>query len=118
MQGHRIERVSQMIQEKLGILLLRRVKDPAVQGVTITEVRVSGDLAVAKVWFAASDDDLDRVRDGLKRVAPYLRRELGTSLRIKRTPELRFYRDEAVETAGRVESILRDLDAGEVGEEP
>ena len=111
MEGHRVERISHLLQEKLGLLLLRRVKDPAVQGVTITAVRVSGDLSVAKVYFTARPEEVERAAKGLERAAPFLRRQLGETLRLRKIPELRFVRDEVIEQGERIDAILRELES-------
>ena len=84
MQGQRSERVAELIRQELGMLLLRRVKDPSVSGVTITDVRVTHDLSTATAFFAAGDSEADKIRTGLTRASSFLRRELGAKLRLKR----------------------------------
>lgn len=110
MQGQRSERVAQLLKQELGELFLRRVKDPIVSGVTITDIQVTNDLSIAKVYFAAEDEaSAKKIKDGLTRTAPFLRRELGKKLRLKRTPELRFLRDEALEHGTHIDTILREI---------
>lgn len=116
MEGYRSEKIAQLIREQLGLLLIRRVKDPAVQGVTITDVRVSGDLSVATAYFVASDEEVKRVARGLDRASSFLRRELGARLELRRTPALRFRRDEAVEHGERIDEVLRELEPEELGD--
>lgn len=107
--GRRVERVARLIREELSALIISKLKDPRVAGVTVTDVRVTPDLSVARVYFAAGDEDADRAAEGLARAAPFLRREVGASLRLRRMPELRFQRDEALEHGHRVDSILKEI---------
>lgn len=117
MQGTRNERVAELLRQELGFLLLRRVKDPALQALTITEVRVTQDLSVARIYFAAgSDEQAEEIRKGLGRANAFLRREIGRKLRLKRPPELRFRRDEVLEQGMHIDSILREIGSDE--EEP
>ncbi len=117
MQGSRHEKVAELVRQELGFLLLRRIKDPALQGLTLTEVRVTSDLSVARIYFAARDDEeAEKISRGLERANAFLRREIGRKLRLKRPPELRFRRDEVLEQGMHIESILREI--GENGEVP
>ena len=118
MEGDRVERVAQLLREGIGELLARRVKDPDVQGVTITDVRVSPDLGVAKVYFAAETAKAATIQRGLQRASSFLRRELGGKLRLKRTPELRFERDEALEEGMHIDEVLREIAESDTRSEP
>lgn len=110
----RVDRIGELLKAELSALALRRIKDPRLQGLTITEVSVTPDLSVARVYFAASDDEAaGRIQDALDKAAPFLRREVGAKLRLRKTPELRFRRDEALEHGTRIEAILRELDEGD-----
>jgi ribosome-binding factor A len=82
-----------------------------VDGVLLTDVRVTPDLWLARVFFRLSSESgaYEEVHAGLEAATPYLRRELGKTLRIRRIPELRFLYDETLESASRIEQILRDL---------
>jgi ribosome-binding factor A len=119
-QGRRLERLSALVREELGNLLVGRAKDPSLARVTITAVKVSPDLDVARVFYVAPEGEAEAARRDLSRAAPFLRRELGARLRLKRTPELRFAPDEGFEQGLRIESILREISAPgpEPGPEP
>jgi ribosome-binding factor A len=110
MQGRRNERVAELLRQELGSLLLRQVKDPALQALTITDVRVVSDLSVARVYFAAHDDEsAAEILGGLERAVPFLRREIGRRLELRRPPELRFARDTVLEEGLRIDAILREI---------
>jgi ribosome-binding factor A len=107
----RTDRVESEIQRILATLLQREVKDPRLQGVTITECRVSRDLGICKVYFdvlGANRDD-PQVQDalaGFEKAKGFLRSSLGKQLRLRITPELRFYYDEVPEKASEIEALI------------
>lgn len=112
----RTERVAGEIREILGATLARGgIKDPRVRDaglITISHVRISGDLRQARVFFTvhgAEDAALDRVRLGLESAAGFLRRQLGEQLRLKVTPALAFEVDRVFEQEARIEALLREV---------
>ena len=92
-------------------LVLRKVRDPRVGLVTITSVEVAGDLGSARVYVRTQDpnDELNESLAGLEAAAPFLRRELGRTLHLRRVPELRFQQDHSLDQARRIEEILSDV---------
>lgn len=110
-QGSRPERIGDQIRAELGSLLLRDVKDPGIGFVTITRVRVTADLKLARVYFTVLGDEQAR-RDaarGFARALPFLRRQVASRLRLRRAPDLAFHYDETVEQQERIERILREI---------
>jgi ribosome-binding factor A len=112
-QGSRPDRVADQIRSELATLLARDVHDPGIGFVTLTRVHVSPDLQVARVHFTALGDDKARTNSGraLERAAPFLRRQIGSRLRLKRVPELRFVYDESIAGQDRIEQLLNELHA-------
>ena len=111
LQGSRPERVGDLIRAELGDLLTRQVKDPGIGFVTLTNVRVTSDLQLARIYYSLLADERGR-RDtarALARAAPFLRRQLGRHLRLKRVPNLKFIYDDSVERQDRVAQILQEL---------
>lgn len=108
-QGRRHDRVGELIRQELGQLVVNGIKDPAVQGITITDVRVTPDLSMATVYFAAGDDSAKKIEHGLERATSFLQRRLGAALRLKKVPKLRFRRDQALEEGEHVDSIIREI---------
>ncbi|ADK84263.1 ribosome-binding factor A [Desulfarculus baarsii DSM 2075] len=89
MGARRTRRVGNLILAELAELLLRRVKDPRLEGLTLTAVDVSPDLHQAKVFYSLLDPQRQpQVEAGFAAAAPFLRRELAARLRIKTLPRL------------------------------
>lgn len=107
----RIERLNEQLKRELAVLLRTGVRDPRVTGVTVTAVRTTPDLNLARVLvrLTGSDDEKQAVLEGLDRAAPFLRRSLGQDLRIRRVPELQFQEDVAQERAARIEELLSEV---------
>jgi len=112
-QGSRAERVGDQIRSELASLLAREVHDPGIGFVTLTRVQVSPDLQLARVLYTVLGDEKSRAASAraLERAAPFLRRQLGSRLRLRRAPELRFTYDEAVAGQDRIEQILNEIHA-------
>jgi ribosome-binding factor A len=111
-QGYRPDRVGDQIRQELSDLLARgAVHDPGIGFITLTRVKVSPDLQLARVFYTQMGDDRAR-RDtarALERATPFFRRHLGSRLQLRRVPELEFRFDESIATQDRIEQILRDL---------
>ena len=112
-QGSRPDRVADQIRGELASLLARDVHDPGIGFVTLTRVHVSPDLQAARVFYTALGDDKARsaTRRALERASPFLRRQIGSRLRLKRTPELTFVYDDSIAGQDRIEQILNELHA-------
>ena len=110
--GRRPARVADLIRQEIGTLLVRGVvHDPDIGFVTLTRVEVSPDLQLARVYYTSLGDDAARraTAEALERAIPFFRRQLGSRLQLRRTPELVFRVDRSLEHQDRVEQILRDL---------
>jgi ribosome-binding factor A len=110
-QGSRASRVGDQIRAELASLLTREVHDPGIGFLTITHVKVSPDLQQARVYYTTIGDAKARQESAraLGRATPFLRRQVGQRLNLKRVPELAFFFDEAIEKGDRIEQILREL---------
>jgi ribosome-binding factor A len=105
---HRRDRVAHLIQAELATLLLRDARDPRLQTVTITGVRVTADLRLARVYFRTltAEATPHEAQAALRRATPFLRGALGRALGMRVTPELRFEYDTTPDTARRVDALL------------
>jgi ribosome-binding factor A len=110
-QGQRPERVGEQIRQELGVVIARDVHDPAVGFVTLTRVKVSPDLQLARIFYTLMGDEKAKreTQRALERATPFLRRQLGSRIRLRRVPELVFEFDASVEHQERIERILIEL---------
>jgi ribosome-binding factor A len=117
-QGSRASRVGDQIRAELASLLTREVHDPGIGFLTITHVKVSPDLQQARVYYTTIGDAKARQESAraLGRATPFLRRQVGQRLNLKRVPELTFFFDEAIEKGDRVEQILHELNSERAGQ--
>ena len=111
MQGSRPDRVGEQIRQELATLLARDVHDPGIGFVTIVRVTVSPDLQLARVFYTQLGDEAAKrnTKQALERATPFLRRQIGARIRLRRTPELRFEFDKGIERQDRIEQIILDL---------
>jgi ribosome-binding factor A len=112
---NRPARVGDQIREELSDLLRREVHDPGIGFTTITWVKVSPDLQVARVYYTVLGDERARKDAGraLQRAAAFLRRQVSLRLRLRRVPELAFVYDESVDRGERVEQLIQEIHAAE-----
>jgi ribosome-binding factor A len=113
-QGSRPERVADQLRAELAQLLSREVHDPGVGFVTLTRVHVSPDLQMARVYYTSLGDDTGRraTARALERASPFLRRQIGRRLRLKRVPEITFTYDDSIAGQDRIERLLNELQPG------
>jgi len=105
-------RVSSQMQKELSLILQRDIDDSRLGFVTINEVEVSKDLAVAKIYVTVLNADDVGKRANIKvlnELAPVIRHELAKRMRLRHISELRFYYDTSFDTGMRVAELLSDL---------
>ena len=91
----RTDRIAEQIKRELAVLIRNHVKDPRIGMVAILDVKVTKDLAHAKVFFDTLDAETHEASEqGLNRAAGFLRRELGRAIKLRATPSLKFIYDD------------------------
>jgi ribosome-binding factor A len=113
MSNTRPTRVGDQIRVEISDLLARAVQDPGIGFLTVTHVKVTPDLQQARVYYTTMGDERARreTQRALDRATPFLRRQLGGRLRLRRVPELQFFFDESIERQDRIERILQEIEA-------
>ena len=113
MPRRRLARLNEQIKRDISDLLRTEVRDPRVGIPTVTAVDVTADLWLARVYVRPGpthgEDFPSELLNGLATAAPFIRRALGRTLKVRRVPELRFLPDRTLEEAFRIERILRDV---------
>lgn len=108
----RPERVGQQIQAALGELLARgMLRDPRIGFITITGVKVSPDLRVARVYYSmiGSEAEKQATQEGLDAAKGFLRREVTSRVKLRSSPELYFSFDESVGEGDKIERLLKEV---------
>ena len=106
----RAERVSDQMKREIADILMRKIKDPRVGFVTVTDVDVADDLRNAKVFVSVYGGDKEASLKGLTSAAPFIRSELGKRMRMRFVPELLFRFDATVEQGAHIMELLRDIE--------
>ncbi|MBM7707926.1 30S ribosome-binding factor RbfA [Enterococcus lemanii] len=112
MANYRDRRVAQEILKEVNQILRKKVRDPRVENVNITDVHVTGDLQQATIYYSILSDlasDKKAAQTGLEKATGLIRRELGSALSIYKTPELIFEIDESVEYGNKIDEMIRNL---------
>ena len=101
------------MKQEIADILMRKIKDPRIGFVTVTDVDVSDDLKNAKVFVSIYGDDKVETLKGLKSAAPFIRVELGRRLRLRVVPEILFRFDSTVEHGAHIMELLREIEQKE-----
>src|SRR5262245_30102119 len=109
--SHRVERIAEQIREEVSQILSSEVSDPGVGLVTVTRVKVTPDLSLARVYWTALGDTAQRKQTAkaLARAASYVRHLLSARLTLRRSPEVQFLFDQSVAAQDRVDQILQEI---------
>jgi len=111
-------RLGEEIRKVLAQLLLLEVNDPRLEGVTVSDLSLTADRSLARVYYSVYGDD-ERVRhagDGFTAARAFLRRELGRRMRLRTVPDLEFHRDKSFEYGDRMERVFERLHAEETSQ--
>jgi ribosome-binding factor A len=101
-------RVGAELKRVLNELLQVEVKDPRLRDVRVSEVDLSGDLGVARIYYSTLDPEADvaEIDAGLAKAGPFMRGRIGREIQLRRVPELRFERDLIAEQGHRISQLI------------
>lgn len=107
----RAVRVAELVRAEIAQLLAKGLKDPRVGFVSIMAVKMSPDLGYANVYVSVygSEKEIKDSLIGLRHSAGWIRRELGRRLKLRLTPEVRFFEDTTLEEVFHLEKVFKDL---------
>lgn len=108
----RSTRVADQIRMEVADILMRKTKDPRVGVVTVTDVELTSDLRVARIFVTTGPDEKQEAGAfaGLAKAAGFIRAELGRRVNLRYTPELIFQKDTTGPRGDRILSILHELE--------
>lgn len=109
----RSDRVGGLIQQVLAELLLKEISDPRLSQTTITAVKVSRDLRIAKIYFATPGTEAasKAAMEGFQRARGFVKRELAQRLGLRYMPDLKFFYDDAIDRGARIEQLIKMVNA-------
>jgi ribosome-binding factor A len=109
----RSDRVSGQIQKVLSEILLKKVKDPRLENARITDVRMSRDLRIARIYFVASGNkqSIEEAVEGFKSALGYVKRTLARQLGLRYMPDLKFFFDESFDYGSHIDKVLKAVKA-------
>jgi len=107
----RAKQVGEQMKKELSDIIGRKLKDPRVGFVTVTEVEVTGDLQQAKVFISVLGDEKQKEETliGLAKAKGFIRSEIGKRIRLRKTPEIYFEFDESIDYGNRIETLLHQI---------
>lgn len=111
MATRRQRRVSELIHRELSMLLLREVRDPRLADITLTEVKVTPDLLIARVYYSVLGD-AEQVKEAamaLESAKGYLRTQLAAQVQLRLAPDLVFYLDQSAEYGRHIDELLAQI---------
>ena len=108
----RAERVADVLRDEISQIVGYELEDPRLTAVTVTDVRLSADKKTARVYVTVRGDEKEHKEalSALKHAAPYVRKQLGLSLNLPRTPEIHFVHDRIEEEGERVDQLLEEIE--------
>jgi len=107
----RQRRVAELVREELAEIIEFEVEDPRLRGITVTDVEMTGDLRLAKVYFTimGGEEEYEEAFLALGKARGFLRTTLAERVRLRYVPALEFYRDDLLEQARRIDELLEKL---------
>ena len=114
MASNRAEKVSDLLKKEISLIITNEIKDPRLQNINITAVKVSDDIGIATVFYSIIGESIhksdskidDRI---LKKFSGMIRSNLAKKIKIRRIPKIIFKFDESIEYSENIEKLLRNL---------
>ena len=114
MASNRAEKVSDLLKKEISLIITNEIKDPRLQNINITAVKVSDDIGIATVFYSIIGESIhksdskidDRI---LKKFSGMIRSNLAKKIKIRRIPKIIFRFDESIEYSENIEKLLRNI---------
>jgi len=109
--GNRSHRVGDQILREISDLLLRKLRDPRLKGVTLTDVKMSKDLRHAYVYYSlfGQDEQKKQAQAGFESAKGFIRREIGERVHLRYIPDIQFRYDMSLEYGQKMERLLEKI---------
>ncbi|MFC1579286.1 30S ribosome-binding factor RbfA [Thermodesulfobacteriota bacterium] len=109
--GKRNKRVGDLLLREIADLLIKKVRDPRVQGVTLSGIEMSQDLKHAKIYFSVlgEEQEVQKAQQGLDSAKGFIKREAGHRLNLKYVPEIQFRHDPTLDKGDHLERLFQKI---------
>lgn len=110
MANHKLARIESDIIKYLSNIILTETRDELLKSITLTEVEINKDLSIAKVYFTSfAELTHEELEKELNEASPFLRGKLAKVLEIRNIPELKFYYDDTIAYATKIERLINNI---------
>lgn len=111
MSNMRAERVGEQMKQEIMDIVNNKVKDPRIGFLTITEVQLTNDLSIATIYLTVlgNDKQIDDTFKGLEKAKGFIKSEIGSRMRLRIVPDLKFEYDESIDYGNKIEKMIQDL---------
>ena len=110
MSSHRVDKVERLIKEQISFILLHKMQDEELGFITVTDVKVSADLKIAKIYLSVFQKERrDFVLNRVNLRLGHIRSELAHRIRIKFVPELKFFIDNTLDYIEKIEGLINEV---------
>jgi ribosome-binding factor A len=109
----RVDRLQDQIKKVVSVIVQKKLNDPQIGFTTITDVELTRDLQLARVFYSVYGDDKVRQQTAkaLRKARGFILRELAREIRIKKLPEVEFHPDDSVSRGLRVQELLDQIES-------
>lgn len=108
--SRRTDRVEHLIKEEISLIFLHKIQDSEIGFVTITNVKMSPDLKIAKIYISVFEKEKrEKVLEKIKNKAGFIRSELAHRISLKFTPELKFFIDDTLDYVEKIEGLIKKI---------
>ena len=114
MPSLRSDKISDILRKEISLIINKETKDPRLQKLNITAVKVSDDIGIATVFYTMIGESIEKEKSSidnkvLKKFSGMVRSKLSKTMQIRRVPVIQFRFDESVEYSDNIENLLRNL---------
>ncbi|HPI37132.1 MAG TPA: 30S ribosome-binding factor RbfA [Ignavibacteriaceae bacterium] len=108
--SYRLEKISNLIKHEVSLIFLHKLQDPALGIITVTNVKVSPDLKIAKIYLSILErEKRDTAMEKVTSLTGMIRSELASRIRMKFIPELKFFLDDTIDYVEKIEGLLKKI---------
>ena len=114
MSSNRPEKVADLLKREISLILSQEVKDPRLQNINITAVKVTDDIGIAYIYFTVIGKSIRKIDSNIEsktltKLAGMIRSKLSKIIEMRRVPKLIFKFDESIEYSENIENLLKNL---------